>query len=127
MLLNCLAVALGGGIGAVFRYWISLVTFLNKGELPLQTLVVNFLGALLIGAIAKASGTGGGLNEHAVLFLKVGICGGFTTFSTFSLETFALIEKGNLLLAGIYILASVVLCLLGVLAGSWLVGILWTR
>ena len=120
MLLNCLAVALGGGIGSVCRYLIGLLPFLQKGPLPLQTLLVNVLGAVLIGVIVKSSESCPALCSQMVLFLKVGICGGFTTFSTFSLETFALLQEGKLLLAGIYILASVALCLAGVFAGQWL-------
>ena len=120
MLLNCLAVGAGGGIGAVCRYLIGLLPFLQKGALPLQTLLVNVLGALLIGMIVKSAESCPAFSSQMVLFLKVGICGGFTTFSTFSLETFTLLQEGKLLTAGGYIAASVFLCLLGVFAGQWL-------
>ena len=86
-----------------------------------MTLLINFLGSVAIGAIVEASElAAGALPREAVLFLKVGLCGGFTTFSTFSLETLELIEGGQYAIAGAYALASVVLCVAGVLAGKML-------
>lgn len=125
MLFNCLAVGIGGFIGSVLRYLISLIPVLHKGSLPAQTLLVNIAGAILIGFLVKTADDCSALDERLMLFLKVGICGGFTTFSTFSLETFSMIEEGKWMLAGAYIVASVILCLLGVLAGSWMAG--WIR
>ena len=67
---------------------------------------------MLIGAVFEAATEGSGLPDNAVLFLKTGVCGGFTTFSTFSLESLTLLEKGKWLLGGSYMVLSVVLCLL---------------
>ena len=86
-----------------------------------MTLLINFLGSVAIGAIVEASElAAGALPREAVLFLKVGLCGGFTTFSTFSLETLELIEAGQYAIAGAYALVSVVLCVAGVLVGKTL-------
>lgn len=121
MLINCLAVGAGGFIGSVFRYLIGLIPFLNKGAIPFQTLLVNVLGAVFIGMIVKASESCGSLNETTVLFLKVGICGGFTTFSTFSLEALGLLESGRGAAFAVYVTASLLLCIGGVFAGKWIV------
>ena len=109
-----LAAASGGALGSVLRYSVSLIPF--KGNFPVATLIANLLGALLIGFIAgftdsKTSG------KNIVLFFKTGMCGGFTTFSTFSLESFELLKSGKMFLGTAYILLSVAGCLLGVWAG----------
>lgn len=80
----------------------------------------QFSGAVVIGAVAQAAGQLP-MSKSAVLFLKTGLCGGFTTFSTFSLETVELLEQGRWAAGGGYILASVGLCLAGVLLGRALV------
>ena len=121
MLINCLAVGAGGFIGSVFRYLVGLIPFLNKSEIPFQTLAVNVIGAVVIGMVVQAAESYGDLNGHWLLFLKVGICGGFTTFSTFSLEALGLLQSGRALMFGIYVAASLVLCIGGVFAGKMLV------
>ena len=100
---NCLFVALGGGLGAVGRYLLSLIA--APWSFPVMTLLTNFLGAVVIGAVAQAAGQLP-MSKSAVLFLKTGLCGGFTTFSTFSLETVELLEQGRWAAGGGYILAS---------------------
>lgn len=111
-----ICVGLGGGLGAVLRYGISLIPY--KGTFPALTLATNVLGALMIGLIAGAA-AGKNLSPNLVLFLKTGVCGGFTTFSTFSLEAYTLIEKGHYGMAFTYMCASVILCLAGVLGGMY--------
>lgn len=105
-------VALGGGLGAACRYLVSLIPV--RGDFPVLTLLTNLLGALLIGFIVGSAGDGGG--RHT-LFWKTGVCGGFTTFSTFSLEALGLFENGRAPLACLYAGASLVLCVLGVWLG----------
>lgn len=118
-MMGLLCVGAGGALGAMGRYGLGLVP-LAPG-MALMTLLINFLGSVAIGAIVEASElAAGALPREAVLFLKVGLCGGFTTFSTFSLETLELIEGGQYAIAGAYALASVVLCVAGVLAGKML-------
>lgn len=119
-MLSVLCVGAGGFIGAVGRYGLGLIP-LAPG-LPLTTLLINFVGSLVIGAVVEAAAPArAALSPEAVLFLKVGLCGGFTTFSTFSLETLELLEGGQYVAAGAYAIVSVVLCVAGVLAGKLLV------
>lgn len=99
------------------RYALGLLPL--PSSFPVATLVINLLGATFIGILAALIERGG-LTDPAALFWKVGVCGGFTTFSTFSLETLTLLQSGRLLPACLYIALSVVLCLLGVAAGQCL-------
>lgn len=124
MLLNCAAVGAGGFVGAVSRYLMGMIPFLQKGSLPYHTLLINVLGAILIGMIVKTADSTELLSPAAVLFLKVGVCGGFTTFSTFSLESLDLLESGRPAAFAVYAIASVALCVAGVLGGKWLAGTL---
>lgn len=107
MIKNILLVAAGGGIGAALRYG---VYFLFKPQLfPYSTLIINVAGSLLLGVIMAISmKENSSLSENTRLFLATGICGGFTTFSTFSYENIYLLQSGKHNLAFIYILASVV-------------------
>jgi len=117
MFFNCLSVGIGGFIGSVFRYLIGLSPVLRQGALPLQTLLVN-----VVGAIFKWTQSGVVVNEQLTLFLRIGICGGFTTFSTFSQETAVMVQEGRWLPAFSYALLSVGLCVLGVFLGQWTAG-----
>lgn len=114
-------VALGGAFGAVLRYLAGIICKPWSDTFPYSTLVVNIVGSLLMGMLAV------GLaklplaqQENLRLLLAVGVLGGFTTFSTFSLETVALIERGNVLLALLYVLASVAGAIVGLMAGMWM-------
>lgn len=105
-----LYVAAGGALGAAGRYAVSLLPY--TGSFPVLTLLTNFAGALLIGFIVGLGGS-----RNATLFWKTGVCGGFTTFSTFSLEALNLLEKGRTAAGCAYIALSLGLCLLGVWLG----------
>lgn len=109
-----LLVGLGGGLGAMLRYGIGLLPY--KHTFPLLTLVVNVAGAAVIGYITGIS-IRKELSPNKVLFFKTGLCGGFTTFSTFSLETFTLMQNGQYGYAGLYMFSSLVGCLAGVWCG----------
>jgi CrcB protein len=117
-----LAVAGGGALGAVARYLMaSGVQRLAGGAFPWGTLAVNIVGALLMGLIVEAAARFAALSGDLRLFLTTGVLGGFTTFSAFSLETALMIEKGDFVLAALYITASVVLTVLFLFCGLWLV------
>lgn len=124
-MLKVLFVGLGGFVGAMGRYAMS-VAFPMKDKLsfPLTTLVTNFLGAFFIGLIWHFSQKIAPLHPYLLAFLTVGVLGGFTTFSTFSLETINLLEGGKTVLALLYALASVVLCMGGVVLGRELIRLL---
>lgn len=110
-------VGLGGAAGSMLRYAVSLIPY--KGTFPVLTLLTNLAGAVLIGFIAGAAGEKQ-LSPNLVLLLKTGLCGGFTTFSTFSLEAYTLMQQGNLGQAGCYAVLSLGLCLIGVWGGMTL-------
>lgn len=118
---NMLIVGAGGAAGAMGRYGISLLPW--KGDFPLLTLATNLLGAILIGFVVGLSEHGTG-NSGWTMFWKTGVCGGFTTFSTFSLESVDLFQKGHWLLGASYGILSVGLCLLGVIVGRKLADML---
>lgn len=113
-------IALGGALGSVGRYWVSTLAVARWGNaFPWGTLLINVSGSLLIGVIAGCN-SGWLAGDNTRKFLMVGICGGFTTFSAFSLQTLELIQKGDITRASMNILASVALCLLAVWAGHLL-------
>ncbi len=115
-MLNCLAVGAGGFIGAVLRYLITLIPL--KTEFPLKTLIVNLIGCFVIGIIAGLAQDRLADNTRLILFLKVGICGGFTTFSSFALETDELIGSSRYAAAGVYVMASVIFGIAAVYLGQ---------
>jgi CrcB protein len=116
-------IAIGSALGGMARFWLSGVSARLFGEaFPWGTLIVNVTGALVIGLFATLSGSGGRLDVDPAmrLFVIVGLCGGYTTFSAFSLQTLTLIQEGKVGLALLYIGASVIVCLLAVWIGPLL-------
>ena len=111
-------VAMGGAIGAVLRYLIGLLPLNPQNGFPLKTFCINVIGAFAIGLVAALRAS---LNPRFTLFLKVGICGGFTTFSSFALETEALLGKGNQTIALLYVVSSLVCGVLAVAVAESLV------
>ena len=118
-IMNFMSVALGGALGAVARYAISLIPV--KSQFPVLTLIMNILGAILIGFIVGITDKKQNVSSNTVLFWKTGVCGGFTTFSTFSLEAYELFEDKAYALGGIYAVLSVCCCIFGVFLGKKLV------
>lgn len=119
MLKQLLFVGLGGGVGSCFRYLVSL-WFSKKftGAFPWGTFVVNITGCFLIGFLMDAVSRDASLENDLQLLLVVGVCGGYTTFSTFSAENLRLFENGNYVTLTVYVLASVILGLLAVFGGN---------
>jgi CrcB protein len=120
-------VAIGGALGSVLRFWFSVVAARHFGEsFPWGTVLVNISGSVVIGLFAALTGPEGKwvASTNLRYFVMVGICGGYTTFSSFSLQTLNLIRDRQLMYAGANILLSVVLCLIGVWLGYVLGGTL---
>lgn len=115
---NCIAVGIGGFFGSIMRYLIGLIPLNNKGTFPANTLMINVLGAFIIGVVISLFSRNAEWNDKVLLLLKVGFCGGFTTFSTFSSESLKLIASGNWGLGILYILSSIVLCVIAVFFGQ---------
>ena len=115
-----LLIALGGAIGSVARHGLSSLTANYLGAtFPWGTLIVNVSGSFVIGFFATLAGPDGRMMVSGDMrqFVTVGICGGYTTFSSFSLQTLNLVQDGELLQAGGNILGSVALCLAAVWLG----------
>ena len=110
-----LCFGLGGGLGAILRYSFYFLPIpYNK------TIFINILGAVIIGFVSYFTKSIKILDHRLVLFLTTGLCGGFTTFSTFSLETVELIEKNQFISASLYSLGSIVLSIIGIYIGHYL-------
>ena len=114
---SVLAVAAGGAIGSVGRWGLGLLLSSCLPGLPAGTFVANVLAGLIIGVVSGA-GSVTPLPEETRLLLAVGLCGGLSTFSTFSNETLGMIESGNVVAAGANIVLNVCVCLLAVWAGA---------
>jgi len=119
--LNILIVGAGGFIGAILRYLVGMIPLNQTDGFPIKTLCINVIGSFVIGLVAAYSVKHSECSQSLQLFLKVGICGGFTTFSSFALETSNLIDKGNMFWAIIYICLSVILGVTAIYAATVLV------
>lgn len=119
MFRNLLLVGLGGGIGSILRYVASLV--IGTKYFPFATLAVNIIGCFVIGIVFALSIRDEAFLNNWKLFLASGICGGFTTFSAFSLETLGLLQAGKTGIAITYIGLSIVLGIVATFGGYQLV------
>lgn len=115
MIKSFLLVGLGGALGAMFRYLLSNIWKING--FPFTTLLINIIGSLVIGLVLALSEKNNMISDNLKLFLATGICGGFTTFSTFSAENMLMIKAGNYLMAGLYIFASITACIIATFVG----------
>ena len=119
MPIRYLLVFLGGGVGSAGRYWLSgLVQKMTASGFPYGTLSVNVLGSLTIGLLMTSLEERFLANPDIRIFLTIGILGGFTTFSSFSFETIALLRDGQFLYGALNVLASVAICLAATYAGT---------
>jgi CrcB protein len=120
-------IAVGGALGSMARFWLAAFVAARLGpQFPWGTILINILGSFIIGFFATFTGPGGRIvaSFDARAFVMVGICGGFTTFSAFSLQTLDLARANHWAQAGANILLSVVICLLAVWLGHLLATVL---
>lgn len=127
--LTYLWVALGGALGSVGRYWLNGFVSERFAVFPAGTLVVNILGSLVIGFVAALTLPEGRMSSESrafvAQFVMIGVCGGFTTFSSFSLQTLHLLREREWLYAGGNVLLSVALCLVATWVG-YIIGLALT-
>ena len=119
-MLNILAIFIGGGLGSLSRYGIAVLLKVYSIDFPFATLSVNIIGSLILGFAAALFWNKAPMHDTLKLAITVGFCGGLTTFSTFSWETFDLIKNGEFLLAFLYAVISVIVCLLAISLGAFL-------
>ena len=119
MIKDLLYIGAGGFLGSVLRYLVS-VAMKSHNAFPWGTFTVNLVGCLLIGIISGFASRHPNFPSSANLFLTVGLCGGFTTFSTFSKEALSLLQNGNIMTFCLYAIGSVVLGIAAVALGYWL-------
>jgi len=114
-MLNYLIVSVGAAIGGAARYWFSNIVYkFFPAIFPYGTLAVNIVGSFILGLIIFIFDERELLNNQLKIFLTIGFCGGFTTFSTFSLETFNLLRDSQYFLAALNIILSLLFCVAGV-------------
>jgi CrcB protein len=113
--MNYILVSIGAALGGVLRYWLTNVSYkVFPVTFPYGTLLVNIIGSFLLGIIMFYFDERELLNPSLRLFLTIGFCGGFTTFSTFSYETILLFRESQILFGILNILANLLLCLAGI-------------
>lgn len=113
-MLNCLFVGIGGFIGSICRYLVGLIPLKENSGFPFKTLCINIVGAFVLGMLSAYAAKNPNTNPRLMLLLKVGVCGGFTTFSTFAYESTSLFTSGKSGLALAYVLISVTAGILAV-------------
>lgn len=106
-MLKCLLVGIGGMIGSICRYLISLIPVREPFLFPVKILFINLTGCFVVGMITALAEKNPIIDSRIILFLKIGICGGFTAFSAFALETAELMKNGHAGMAILYIIVSV--------------------
>lgn len=119
-MLNIFAIFLGGGLGSLIRYAVANLLKMYSMNFPIATLSVNVVGSLILGFAAALFWNKAPLHYTLKLAITVGFCGGLTTFSTFSWETFDLIKQGDYILAIFYAIISVLACILAISLGAFL-------
>lgn len=120
--MNYLIVFLGAGLGGAMRHGVNVAALRLLGaNFPWGTLAINVAGSFVMGLVAEYFALKIGLSPQWRLFLTTGILGGFTTFSAFSLDVALLYERGDVVAAGLYVLASVVLAVAGLFAGLYVI------
>ncbi|MBB3656506.1 CrcB protein [Rhizobium sp. BK650] len=121
-LYTCLIIMAGGALGTFARYAVSVLAMPISRDLPWGTIIINITGSLVIGLFSTLTLANGRfpVSDDMRLFVIVGICGGFTTFSSFSLQTLELLRTGAVVRACINVATSVVLCIGAVAVGHFI-------
>ncbi|MBQ0149315.1 MAG: CrcB family protein [Bacteroidales bacterium] len=115
MIRNFMMVGCGGAVGAMLRYGATLACTAAGSTSELATFIINAAGSLLMGLLIGSCG-----QSPWLLMLTTGLCGGFTTYSTFSVQSVTLMQQGRWGSAALYVLGTVIVCLLSAAAGLWL-------
>ncbi len=114
--MKLLFVFLGGGLGSILRYSVSKLFFVLNISFPIGTLVANVISSFILGLLVGYN-INNNMSENYRLLFMVGLCGGFSTFSTFSYESFDMLKNGYYLLPGLYIIVSLILGILSIALG----------
>ena len=118
MFREMVAIFVGGGIGSIIRYLITKISFFSFNSFPYSTFISNIIGCFILGLALTYFMKNDSQNSTIFLFIAVGFCGGFTTFSTFSSEGLELINNGNLITFIVYTLTSIFLGIVAVYLGA---------
>ena len=120
MLKEIIAVFIGGGIGSVLRFMVNKIEFISENNIPYPTLISNILGCFILGLVLGYFLKNENPNSILFVFLTVGVCGGFTTFSSFSYENLELLENGQIFTFLTYMFGSLVVGMISVYSGTYL-------
>lgn len=120
-MLNCLAVGIGGFLGSICRYLVGLIPMKDSSGFPYKTFAINVLGAFVLGCISAYAAKNSNVSPRLILFLKVGVCGGFTTFSTFAYESSSLFSGGRSMIAVLYVILSITAGILAVMLSQQII------
>ena len=116
-MIEFLLVVLGGGVGSGLRYGVGMLLPSSQGGFPWATLAVNVVGSFVLGMLIGSSLTSTPLSRHTTLLLGTGLCGGFTTYSAFAVESVRLAQEGHIMTVAMYVIATLACCAAAALAG----------
>ena len=117
MLKEIIAVFIGGGIGSILRFLLNKIEIISENNFPYSTFISNFLGCFILGLVLGYFIKSENPNSVLFVFLTVGLCGGFTTFSSFSYENLQLLQNGEILTFLVYLLGSLIIGIISVYIG----------
>lgn len=116
-MIEFLLVVLGGAVGSGLRYGVGILLPSSQGGFPWATLAVNVVGSFVLGMLIGSSLTSTPLSRHTTLLIGTGLCGGFTTYSAFAVESVLLAQEGHIMTVAMYVIATLACCAAAALAG----------